>query len=56
MTTDLEQLAEALKRDTPEKLLKQKIADKQQEIADTLARGEDYVLDAERRLVIKRAS
>jgi hypothetical protein len=51
MTTDLERLSEALKKDTPEKLLEQKIEENRREIIDTLEQGQEYNLDG---LVIKR--
>jgi len=56
LTTDLERLSEALHKDTREKLLEKKIELQKQEIQEALDRGEDFVLDDERGIVIKKAS
>ena len=56
MITDLERLSEALHKDTREKLLEKKIELQKQEIQEALDRGEDFVLDDERGIVIKKAS
>jgi hypothetical protein len=56
VTTDLERLSKALHKDTPEKLLEEKIESRQQEIIDALEKGEDFVLDNDRGIVIKKAS
>lgn len=56
MTTDLERLSQALHKDTPEKLLEEAIESRKQEIIDTLQKGEDFVLDRDRGIVIKKAS
>jgi len=44
MTTDLEQLSEALQKDTPEKLLERRIEEKKQEIINALQEGREFVL------------
>ena len=56
MTIDLEKLTEALKRDTPEKLLEQQIERQKQEIVKAVSEGRDFVLEGTHRLVIKKAS
>jgi len=56
LITDLERLSEALHKDTREKLLEKKIELQKQEIQEALDRGEDFVLDDERGIVIKKAS
>jgi hypothetical protein len=55
MTVDLERLADALKRDTPEKIIEQELEAKKQEIAQALREGREYVLDSQA-LIIKNAS
>jgi hypothetical protein len=52
MTTNLTQLSDALQQDTPEELLKRRIIEKKDEIQSALDKGETYVLDRERGLVI----
>jgi hypothetical protein len=56
MTTDLEKLSEALKRDTPEKLLERQIEDHKDEIEEALRQGRDFVLEGSRPLIVKKAS
>ena len=56
MTTDLERLSAALHKDTREKLLEQKIQSQKREIKEALDKGEEFVLDDERGIVIKKAS
>ena len=56
MTADLEKLSEALKRDTPEKLLERQIENQKSEIQEALRAGRDFVLEGSHRLVIKKAS
>jgi len=56
MTTDLEKLSTALKRDTPEKLVGEAIERHKAEIEEALKAGRDYVLDeGHHQFVIKRA-
>lgn len=52
MTYDLNKLADALTRDTLDKVLQEKIANERDQILQTLERGEQYVLDAQRGIVI----
>lgn len=56
MTTDLQRLSEALHKDTREKLLEEKIESLKQSIKEALDKGEDFVLDDDRGIVIKKAS
>jgi hypothetical protein len=55
MTTDLERLSTALKRDTPDKLLEQQIEDHKEDIQKALNSGQEYILNGPPPLVIKRA-
>ena len=56
MTTDLEKLSTALKRDTPEKLVGDAIERHKAEIEKALRSGQDYILnDGPYPLVIKKA-
>ena len=56
MTTDLERLSEALHKDTREKLLEKRIESQKEKIKEALDKGEEFVLDADRGIVIKKAS
>lgn len=56
MTTDLEKLSAALKRDTPDKLLEREIEVHKSEIEEALRAGRDFILKGPRPLVIKKAS
>jgi hypothetical protein len=55
MTTDLEKLSTALKRDTSDKLLEHEIESHKEEIQEALNSGRDFVLEGSRPLVIKDA-
>jgi hypothetical protein len=56
MTTNLEKLSDALRRDTPEKLLERQIEEHRAEIEQALREGREFVLEGARPLVIKKAS
>jgi hypothetical protein len=56
MTTDLEKLSTALRRDTPDKLLEEAIKSHKKEIQEALNSGRDFILEGPRPLVIKKAS
>jgi hypothetical protein len=56
MTTDLDKLSDALKRDTPDKLIERQIEAHKDEIRRALREGRDFVLEGSNPLVIKKAS
>ena len=55
MTTDLTKLTDALKRDTLDKVLEEKIDKNRESIVKTLEEGGEYVLDKDRGIVISAA-
>jgi|GEM_PF-1909222 len=54
MTVNLQKLAESLSKDTPEKVLEKRLEQRKAEIIESVRRGDSFVLDRERNLVIRQ--